>query len=84
MLVLVTKFEELLKQYSEESASRIGEENIRKFAEFKTRFDRCDVELQDLLWSQLTFFMFENHLQRRLKALETRIEQLEEGTNRSS
>ena len=74
MLVLVAKFEELLKQYTKESASRIREEHIRRFAEFKTRFDRCTVELQDLLKSQPTFFMFEHHLQRRLNVLETRVE----------
>ena len=84
LLVLVDRFEILLRQYTEESASRIGDKHIQQFAQFKYRFDCCAVKLQELLKTQPTFFMFEHHVQGRLKALETRVDQLEEGTKRSA
>ena len=80
LLVLVDRLDILLRQYTEESAPRIGDEHIQQFALFKYKFNRCAVKLQELLKTQPTFFMFEHHVQRRLKALETRVEQLEEGT----
>ena len=73
-----------MRQYTKESASRIGDEHIQQFAQFKYRFDRCAVKLQELLKTQPTFFMFEHYVQRRLKALETLVDQLEEGTKRSA
>ena len=79
LLVLLDRLDILLRQYTEESAPRIGDEHIQQFALFKYKFDHCAVKLQELLKTQPTFFMFEHHVQRRLKELESRVEQLEDG-----